>query len=334
MNSAVSSAITNTRPLLCLGVVILHCTVVEAAGNATGPVMAAIASLCAMTVPAFFFISAYLMGGLHGRMTLAEYAALLRRRGMSLLLPYVLWNLIAVAIREAVSATISSPGYHFESIAQFVTDVFWAPELLPLWFLRNLICFTVAAPVLIWLVRHLGLMACVLALIVELLTPVAGLVYYVAGLYVAISGHDRQSIPCTKNAAVLLGLYAVYEVLRAVWPAQPFYDSEFVRIIINFAGICGLLAAASHMSLHRAATNQSMIFFIYGFHGIIFPYVTTLMIKMVDPHGTGAWLVELTLSLAIVVGTCVGTWYVLQKISSQLTGLLTGTRLLPRKSPL
>lgn len=114
-------------------------------------------------VPGFFFISGFLFF-----LSKKNYFQKLRTRVHSLLIPYLLWNLILLTIYLIVWAF----GYPQDICGRSITDytfidylrLFWdrglyangnfAPLLCPLWYIRNLIIMSILSPILYYVVRY------------------------------------------------------------------------------------------------------------------------------------------------------------------------------------
>lgn len=125
--------------------------------------------LAALAVPTFFVISGYFFfsglcnenGGLDGQ----AFAQKLKRRFRSLLLPYLMWNVIYLLI--FVVGQYLLPGllsgnqmlikdYHFVDYL----NAFWAgfdgyPICPPLWFIRDLMFMIILSPIVFYLFKYI-----------------------------------------------------------------------------------------------------------------------------------------------------------------------------------
>lgn len=108
---------------------------------------------CRVAVPLFMAISGYLL--FRGYRESASYFAdKLRRRLRTLVVPYILWSLIALTFIYALQLIPFSRGYFAgERVDQWdfwqlLWRVFVQPSAGQLWFLRDLICFVAIAPIL------------------------------------------------------------------------------------------------------------------------------------------------------------------------------------------
>ena len=96
-------------------------------------------TLVKVAVPAFFVMSGYLYFANVEKFTEEVYWQKLKRRVKTLLIPYIVWNLLmALKLQEI-------------SLATFI-----APANMPLWFLRDLIMVSMVTPILYIGVKRLG----------------------------------------------------------------------------------------------------------------------------------------------------------------------------------
>ena len=96
-------------------------------------------TLVKVAVPAFFMMSGYLFFANIEKFTKEVYWQKIRRRIITLFIPYIIWNLLmAVKLRE------------------ISLDAFIAPANMPLWFLRDLMVVSLLTPIIYIGVKRLG----------------------------------------------------------------------------------------------------------------------------------------------------------------------------------
>lgn len=143
MTDNVSKFISLSRMPVILGPVLIHC---HWPGLHTSLQYTCV-ELGWITVPLFFFISGYLLFQKYDG-TLTCYKKKLKQRLWSLLIPYLLWNLLGYMMFAYIDKTIA-PNHLVQSFFA-LPEMAGGPADHPLWFLRNIILYTLAAP-LIWL---------------------------------------------------------------------------------------------------------------------------------------------------------------------------------------
>lgn len=160
-----SELITFLRfPLICL-VVCIHSSVAE---EYSYPDSSAVlenfvcSSLTSGAVPAFFFISGFLF--FRNGLTLESYKTKLKSRFHSLLIPYILWTLIAFAILSIKYLPVFEHYFRNLHIIPYDIRLFLmsfvdrplpqgvvsghTPLLYPLWYVRDLMVLVILSPVI------------------------------------------------------------------------------------------------------------------------------------------------------------------------------------------
>lgn len=305
--NGVSARIDRIRLWLILGVVAIHCNVSVLPSYDGGAVVSEIVKIFSsalpdMCVPAFFIISAYLVGTRYKRLTLTDYKALLSRRVRSLLIPYLLWNIIEFFVREAVNLSplgaYASGGYDYESPLKLLYFIFLQPNLEPLWFIRNLICFLVLLPLLYFFMRRLRLAAVILLFVADALLDLAGVSYFFCGLYAGACLGEHKTESVLTHCRWLLPLFIVVSI-SLTFVSQPDLLRAFTIPVLALIGTAGLLGAADSRLFPRLSVPRGAIFFLYAFHGIIVAYVMKSLALIMHPHGYG-WLALYLLTFLLV----------------------------------
>ncbi|MBO7047193.1 MAG: acyltransferase [Prevotella sp.] len=166
-NNRLSTAITWLRFPLIFLIIMLHCYSVqrlEGDHETYFKVLYPFALWLGETgVPAYFFISGYLFF-----LSKKNYGQKLKDRIHTLLIPYILWNLLLLLFYLFAYA-LGHPLIIFNtSIADYnwvdYIRVFWdrgefdngnsAPILCPLWYIRNLIIMSVLSPLLYYVIKY------------------------------------------------------------------------------------------------------------------------------------------------------------------------------------
>ncbi len=136
-----------------------------------------------LAVPTFFFIAGYLFcKGLNAENSFIDktkYGQKIRRRIKTLLVPYLLWNLIYLGLfwgGQTVFPGLTSGDNSLireYGIGDYL-NAFWAgndgyPICSPLWFIRDIIVMIVLVPVFLFVFKHLKALPLVLLLALWLL---------------------------------------------------------------------------------------------------------------------------------------------------------------------
>jgi len=320
------------RVLMLLGVVLIHCNILSfIPGGGNRAVTCAVGffseGLPSMCVPWFFLVSAYLSAI---RRSDADYGGFVRRRVRSILVPYLVWNSLAVAVRMAVQLTplgqYTSGGHQFTSLWQTLVDVYVEPALWPLWFLRNLFVFTLMLPVLRRMIdRNIAVTLAVL-LIADTFTPLVGIFYYGAGVAAARllspAGAERMLGRC----GWLFPLYCAVTFV-SVWCGFDLFSVPVLRNVMSIVGMAGLwgLALRGGWSGLGFLGRPDATFFVYAFHGLVSPYIVKGLVRCVPWEGYG-WLCCYAVAFSGVAGVSYAVYYAVSLSCGRVLPWLTGGR--------
>lgn len=142
--------------------------------------------LCHVAVPCFFVISGFLFFKKTPDLSVSIYMEKMRKRFHTLVIPYLLWNLIAFLVILMVKSHVmwsqgAGWGGYLHVCRQYMADngwldIFWGcsrwggyfsgwlgnevwhtgPYNLPLWYIRNLIMVCLFSPLVYWTIKKLG----------------------------------------------------------------------------------------------------------------------------------------------------------------------------------
>ena len=148
MDTEVSRFIQLTRFPLILGPVLIHC---HWPGLEDSYVQYICIEVGWITVPLFFLISGFLLFRNYDGST-SCYKKKMARRVYTLLIPYLVWNLIAYIFFAYIDRQIAPQ--HFIQSFFALPEMSGGPADHPLWFLRNIIVYTLLAPLIYWFVKQ------------------------------------------------------------------------------------------------------------------------------------------------------------------------------------
>lgn len=246
-----------------------------------------------VAVPTFFLISGYLMFYRVERFDRATYAAKLRRRARSLLVPYLVWNLIAYfALHSSYSLKSLLLSFSFYSLDAYGLN---HPANLPLWFVRDLMALAVTSP-LVWLAIRRWRGALPLAALAFWWVgrgPIwvigfssVGVCFYCLGAWAAIG---RRSVTGWAAQTRVLVVAAAVWVVASVADLATFHYVErtvgFGKVNIDWlhhtailAGVVLALVLASRAAKGHRRTLTSPLarhsFMVFALHIVLLPHIT------------------------------------------------------------
>lgn len=276
MNQYLSDKIRNLSFIAILAVFIIHTDTFAERGSTAYRIQQFVHTAANFAVPFFFIISGYLF--FHGKDKFDEIKRGIKRRGRTLLIPYLLWcTLFVIQLWIASRFTTLSQDY-FEilrngEILRFIKRMFIAPLLaFHLWYVRDLIALVIISP-LIWVCqrRHpliFLLTICITCGFLRLLPWLSwGLTWFSIGSYFALANKELLNL---KRKWVGLLLLSFYLITTWILLSESFYITPdrwytFPLILIGIFGIWNsydLLGISNHIP--RALTGQT--FFLYCAH--------------------------------------------------------------------
>ena len=326
-----SSVVTSLRFPLILLVVLIHTQPVppESLGN-DHSLYVYVATLIKevftrMAVPAFFVFSGYYAFKGKNLEQTPTYLSETKKRVWTLIVPYLIWNLIfipASIASESLAAYVGLPrteSFDFEW-AKLIDYLWFAPINYPLWFVRDLIVLTLITPVIHFVLRVTrGYFAPLLFLLcVFVLEPFRiigaeprSLLFYSTGALFAMKGWD----PIAKLRPLAIPSFAVWTV---------YLVCSIVAWILMFAT---LVERSPKVTAWLEGMNK-YVFFIYAAHAIlIIGFARSLVGRISFLSGTDIGLI---LSYFIVAGITLVTvliaYWVLARIAPKVLSFLCGGR--------
>lgn len=354
LNAHSSQTIDFMRFPLIVGIVMIHSHIEsDSLPAATFFIDLFHIGFCRPCVPLFFIISGFLFfrNGTSDRTT---YISQLRKRVPTVLVPYLLWNILALIWYVMVSRGAIAAKIPTDNIFKFLQYVFWdqlgapcpfyyepptTPVDYPLWYLRDLIVMSIISPLFYVLLKGrkgiqiLGaLLVCFAAGIgphISGLEPVA-IVFFGFGAYSGIHGLDPVEAcgrPTVFRAAAATAVWTALCVASVSGP------TAFIRErCIGLGILCGVYALtcwASYMTDRHAripALLTSSTFFVFGLHSLVIGPWRSILSKIIIPD-TSVGMILLYFSLsATVTAFCVASYWLLRRICPPIAKALTGGR--------
>lgn len=339
-----SQAIDLLRFPMAAAVVVLHYSLTQMS-NATGPLRILCIffqeGVCRLAVPCFFFISGYLFFHHLQIWDRSVWLEKLKRRIHTLLIPYILWIIIDFfaywfyALFQGNAIPLWDQFVKFGGI-----KIFWSvnggiplgirgvPLNGSLWFIRDLMFFNIAAPLIHLFVtksKHFGILAvCSIFLLLQGIIP-EGFVFYLAGAYLQIAKKNISRLVWPKRkilyAASFFLLIALYLLIQT-----PFWG-RFIKNIFLFVGIGSIFCISTYLSGKRKMRPFLVrsSFFIYVAHEIlIFRQIAIPLVNKIPFSGPGWDCFRFFLTPTLTVCLCLVLLYLMEQLLPRTTRLLIG----------
>ncbi len=312
-------------------------------------------------IPIFFFISGYLFFHRADRFDLSVYARKLKNRVFSLLLPYIIWNLLYIAAMCATQLLLPDimSGAKKPVLEWGIRDWLWAfwdmgkvsdglsgPANTPFYFIQYLMVMAVFSPIVYHVLRFPKIGAAVMALIVTLWvfdeqlgwgdsidTTLRCLSFYCSGAYLALHGVNWV-IECKKRLWYILPVFLILLVLESIFYGGQ-YDllTKHIAILVElpvFVAIAAMIVAKKGPNFVNGKVMTILsgsTFFVYGIHSII----ASMFIKLycrIFPLTSNTSLILCFFSVFVsVLALSFGVYYVLRRLFPRFTAFICGGRL-------
>ena len=293
-------------------------------------------------VPTLFIISGYFFFRSQKERNTNFFIDKYKRRIHSLLLPYIVWNLISILLMYFRYDVLANSGY---SLSDYMSG-FWSsaingnglPANAPLWFMRNLMVVTLTTPVIYALVKgKYGLIAIVTfaaCYVMDVNIPLTGIsmesiLFFSTGAYIAIHRIDITSIPKPLGLATLI-LYIPVQVIMNSLEAETIYIlcfdlfTCFVKITATFY-LISLLFRKNILA--PAIKTSKMSFFLYALHGIIIGPIIMVLYQISGYTDNPIALLGIYISTPlIVIAVTLMTYNMLTKWAPKAAKVITGNR--------
>lgn len=235
-----------------------------------------------LAVPCFFLFSGFLFFNRNTSMSHDDfYFGQIKKKAVTLLIPYFLWNLLAIIafiIRNRVFAiTGIESATTIRSYSSY--ELFWSmPINFPLWYLRDLICMTLLTPIFYTLFQYLkiiGLLILLLLYIGFVESPVPGLsstalFFFGAGAYLRLNNKSLLGISNQiKNIAYVSSILFLVISIRLNGTS---YHEYFIRLFI-IIGVIASINLTGEIIKNKKIKERCLklappVFFIYAVHEI------------------------------------------------------------------
>lgn len=273
-----------------------------------------------VAVPCFFFISGYLFF-VNQKFTFKIYVDKIKRRLHSLFIPYILWNIIAMAYLYLTQNIIKEP---------FYTN-FTDPVNFPLWFLRDLIIIVILTPIIYGLIKYLkivGLIMMTILYIGEIIPTIwfcyfSSIFFFYLGAYCGIRGF----IPQQKKYQLLL--YIATAILLAVTILE--YGKNIDTYLLSIFLIIGVFASIcfSYQLVEKGVSVVPILasssFFIYVSHKIGFTFIAKFLFN-IFPQGYCTMTLRFLVAPFIAAALCVVVYALWCKYNPCTLSILTGRK--------
>ena len=330
MTPYISKVISVTRFPIIIGPVMIHCQT----GFDVTPYRLFWGEMVGrITVPLFFFISGYLFY-LKFDGSLNAYKSKMIKRVSSLIVPYILWNLLAFFFYWSIGIAEGK---------DFLTS-FWSvdyhsghsPADGPLWFLRTLILLLPLTPIIY--IFYINKYLCIGSLFLYLLLfsnsgifkqgMTIGFACFNLGAFGALSNLGKLLEEKYPQHGFINKLALVFFIILCILDYKLRLDNEFVWGIVHWSVLTiGSVLVMTSTSLLGERTTIILdylgkaSFFIFCLHEPIIPYVRSVFLPLAGCGDLGY-----TLTVVTVVVICLAVFEIMKRFCPSVLKILNGGR--------
>lgn len=348
MDTRESSALNITRFIMSIGIVFLHSyTCVQMypflKEMATYQAVARVFSMQfgEVGVPTFFIISGYLFF-VGYQQTWSCYKNKIKRRFYTLVIPYLFWNALMIAIYYSVEC-IPSIRELFNTGKKLVHDfglidflgAFWAridggPILDQLWFVRNLIILAISSPILYIIIRYTKLTSVIILGVLwvfgtGMAYPQSSLFFFSLGAWFSING-KTMTRSIHKIALPLFIFYPIILIADALLADTTI--GYYLHRAQTFTGVLFILALIPILlekgKIRNLTFFSSFSFFLYVTHDPLLRFMRKFSLKLADHNSEFQIIAIYFVTIAVNIAIVYGVYWILQKYAPWFLKWTTG----------
>lgn len=293
-------------------------------------------------VALFFIFSGYLFFR-NATLTPQSYVKKLHNRLYTLLLPYILWSIIYIAIYFLAQLVMPTA---MEGVMKPIADFtlrdwvscLWdvedisrrnGPIVSQFWYLRELMIAIVVAPLLYIGLRYLRGWFFLLLLTMYILPvpspTVVGIMFFTVGAYIGVYRINLTAWAYRYRWITTLSFIGLtlFLVVTHGYDIGIIFHADSLLGAIVYVGWGTYLVDKRHAHIPALLTASS--FFLFAYHQLPVRLVTKAVAPYVPEYGVGYIMTQLLLCV-FMTALGVGIYYVLKSTLPRLTALLCGGR--------
>lgn len=338
MNKYLSDKLTILYTLLIIMVVYIHSYYLEAEQypcalflqNLTGR------GICRVANPLFFCISGYLFA--RNINCMKDVFSKQRKRIRTLLIPYILWNIIFVlwyVLLECfpgINRFNNSKGlldnYLNVPLSESLYNLLVVPAAFQLWFLRDLLMMLLFSP-LLWWITNKSVRGVLAMILLSIIVYPMWLIYFWIGVTIAVK---KCNIENYYRPVWFVLLCIMTYIGNAIYIAYGNSFNSSIDVLVNIIGVYLVWCLYDVLSKGKSYTDKGIwkyvcgySFFIYCFHEPAFNIIKKMALYLFGTtESTIIFFYYLNPWIMLVSAILIARF--LQKIAPQLYNILTGGR--------
>jgi hypothetical protein len=303
--------------------------------------------LASFDVTTFFFFAGFLFF-YKADFTQTTYVNKLKNRVHTLLIPYLFWNALVLAMMIGGNLLLTglTSGSNQLLASKSITEwlnMFWsykldAPVASQFWFIRDLMMMGIFSPLLYMAVRYLKwiwipLVGCLW--IAGITLPVTGfsltaIFFFSLGAWFSIHKVNFATLFLPMRKVLLAVFLVLVGVNMALWYAdlKPIYDIVHnINVLVGMAAAIGWVARGNELEkIHISEKIAGATFFVYAYHLLAVFFCQKVWLKLFQPVNEVSLVVGYFVIPVLIAAVGVGLYHLFHKISPRFTAIITGGR--------
>lgn len=288
---------------------------------------------CRCARPVFFLVSGYYFFTHLQEWNTSLWHEKLKKRVHTILIPFLLWNLIALC-QYVLRAMIMKEPFSFSQLyaeRHIFIDY-------PLWFLRDIMVLSLLAPAIHFILKKCGIWFFVAMLIFPLMCcwgsrrilTYAGVIYFSLGAYLQINGKDILSTFRKLGWWPAIVYVAMILLARVIRPQSAVLLS-LGRYMLILSGVITLLSLSGYLVEKGIVKVNNFLassnFFIYTSHAIFLGTIAILVEKVIPGFSSILLVIRGVITWLGTVAFCCILFYFMSRYLPKTTAVLNGKRL-------
>lgn len=287
-----------------------------------------------IAVPLFFVCSGFLFFYKTSDFSFNTYLNKLKKRIKSLLIPFLIWNILFIIINNLLSdGYIIGKGFEMKDwLKAFGVNCNHHPVNYPLWFIGDLMLVSILSPIIYWLAKRLKI---IFALILGILWLFSSSIcwkfeaFFFFSLGAFFSINKKCFTDLVKPHLLVLGVIYLLLVITT-FCVKDFDFWIYIRrisVVIGMGFVVSLVA--KFVENEKWKENKFLTagsFFLYLHHAILLPLYKNILFAIIPPTSDLRMTVLYFLwaILTIIIG--LGLYYIIKRLLPKTTSFLMGGR--------
>ena len=265
----------------------------------------------------------------------------MKKRVHSLLVPYLIWNVIFILWYVVLQNLPGIGGYINSDMVGSLTKnglldalrvLYWEPANFPLWFVRDLMIMVAVSPLLYYLIKYLKWFTPILLVAISPFVNIHVSPFFILGGCIAMHSSLEKVHKITNGVGIFWSSTFIY-VTNAIAQVFTDYHHPYLTFVVCLCGIITVSRLYDWIASSQSLTSKlkplnSLLgysFFIYLSHEPVFNIIKKIGLKVLGVHEWSLILLYLTNPL-IMCAIAIMVAKLLQRFVPNVYSVLVGGR--------